>query len=146
MIEGLSHSVNLGLDFLQQTSAHISCDRSQVKLCFGEGKRERYTRLVTANQTPFPFKGRGKREKQGEEFSRVLGMVWRRKTRPPLVPQNENRAVNVVYNVEKTSIPPGHGRFVRVCTGREGIGNQISTVTADLPEDRICRRRRGQNC
>ena len=73
VIEGLSHSVNLGLDFLQQTSAHINCGKSQVKLCFGEGKSERYTRLVTANQTPFPFKGRGKMEKQGEEFSKVLG-------------------------------------------------------------------------
>ena len=66
-------------------------------------------------------------------------MVWGRKTRPSLLPQNRNREVHVVYNVEKTSIPPGHGRFVRVCTGGEGIGNQISTVTAELPEDRICR-------
>jgi len=76
VIEGLSHAVNLGLDFLQQTSADINFDKNQVKLCFGEGKRERYTRLVAASQTPFPFKGREKREKQGEEFSRVLGMVW----------------------------------------------------------------------
>ena len=106
VIEGLSHAVNLGLEFLQQTSADINFDKSRVKLCFGEGKRERYTCLVAASQTPFPFRGSGKRENQGEEFSRVLGMVWRRDTRPSLVPQNRNREVHIVYNVEKTSIPP----------------------------------------
>ena len=28
---------------------------------------------------------------------------------------------------------------MKVCTGREGVRNQVSTVTAALPEDRICR-------
>ena len=98
------------------------------------------TRLVPASQAPFPFRSRGKYiENQGKELSRVLGMVWRRETQPSLVPQNRNREVHVVYNVEKNGIPPKHGRFVRVCTGGERIGTQISTVTAELPGDRICR-------
>ena len=90
------------MEFLQQTAADISFEKDRVKLCFGEGKRERYTHLVPASQTPFPFRSRGKyMENQGKEFSRVLGMVWRGETRPSLVPQSTDYRIHVVYNLEK---------------------------------------------
>ena len=43
VIEGLNHAVNLGMEFLMQQEASISCVEQEAKLVTGSGGQERLT-------------------------------------------------------------------------------------------------------
>ena len=60
MIEGLSHSMNLGMNFLLENELTLDCSQGDAKLCQTKEKMTHFPRLVKQDRTPVPFLLNGK--------------------------------------------------------------------------------------
>ena len=120
VIEGLSHAVNFGIEFLRQQEVSISCTDKEVKLVTGSEGKERLTRLCSVTGKPFPFMNKGKRiDKVDKVYIQVIPAVWKA--------ERKTKEVNKVNNIseiterklkagKKLIIPGGSAKLVKVRT------------------------------
>ena len=120
VIEGLSHAVNFGIEFLRQQEVSISCTDKEVKLVTGSEGKERLTRLCSVTGKPFPFMNKGKRiDKVDKVYVQVIPAVWKA--------ERKTKEVNKVNNIseiterklwagEKLIILRGSAKLVKVRT------------------------------
>ena len=118
VIEGLSHNMNLEMNFLLENELTLDSSNREAKLCQSKVKGTHFTRLVKQDWDPFPFLLNGKlKEENPSHYLSPLEQVWlgMNRWKVSLVLENgkeeEKHLENIpLYNSEKVEIPPGQGR------------------------------------
>ena len=144
VIEGLSHNVNLGMNFLLENELTLDCSSGEAKLCQSKEKGTHFTRLVKQDRTPFPFLLNGKlTEENPSHYSSPLEQVWLGRNRRQVLSVLEEGKEGGegledihLYNAEKVEISPGQGKYIKVQTqykmGGEMLAESIPYGERDL--------------
>ena len=131
VIRGLSHSVNLGITFLQKNRLKLSCTEEGVVLTpVKEGSNSR-ARLVDGGCVSFKNRRSGKISRATKE-QEISAQTWRipREKMNVNVLQGEIKENIGIYAKEKCSIPAGMGKYVPIQTNKE-IQGDVLIETSD---------------
>ena len=118
-IQGLSHSLNLGISFLTRNNLKLVCKENEVVLLPLRDRSASRVRLVDGGCNSFINQRSGKVWRSTEK-QRISTQVWRiprEKIIINVVRERPEEAVGV-YTQEESSIPAGMGKYIPVQTDR----------------------------
>ena len=125
VIKGLSHNVNLGMNFLLEKELTLDCSNCEAKLCQSKEKWTHFMRLVKQDRNPFPFLLNGKLTEENPSHYlsplRQVGLERNRQQVSSLLEKGEEKGLEdiLLYNTKKVEIPPRQGRYLKHRMGGE---------------------------
>ena len=131
VIRGLSHSVNLGITFLQKSRLKLSCTEEGVILTPVKEGSNSIARLVDGGCVSFENQRSGKTSRATKE-QEISAQTWRipcEKINVNVL-QSESKESIGVYAKENCSKPAGMGKYIPVQTSEE-IQGDVLVETSD---------------
>ena len=113
VIKGLSHSVNLGIAFLQENNLKLLCSEEEVALMPVEDGSASKARLVDGNCSSFEHRRSGRiwRATKAQEISTQAWRIPRDKISINILQDGVEENIGV-YAKEQCSIPAGMGKYI----------------------------------
>ena len=127
VIQGMSHSVNLGKMFLQKNRLKLVCTDEEVTMMPVKDDSALRARLVDGGCISFENRRLGKiwRATREQEISAQTWIIPREKITINVLKDGVEENVGV-YDKEQCSIPAGMGKYIPVQTNREVQGDVLS--------------------